>query len=348
MARPIAFCNGRVMRACILCQKSLAFILHSWRYGGVLSPKDAFSMSSFAGIGLKLLSTFLFAIMIAIIKYLSDTVPTGEIVFSRCFFALIPLLVMSMFQGNWMDCIRTERPWRHVSRSLVGACAMFNWFLALKYLPLPEATAISFAAPLLVVAMAAIFLKEQVRFYRWTAVAIGFVGVLIILYPRLEGGGEAGFEDTALIGVICAVIATCLMAVASILVRRMTKTEKNAAIVFYFFVTTSFFSLVSLYWGWVLPDWQTFGLLVLSGIFGGTAQIAMTQAFRLTEASLLAPFDYFNMVWALVLGIVLFAEYPSGAVMLGGSIVILAGLFVILRERRLGLPKRGEQKIRPV
>lgn len=295
-------------------------------------------MTSFAGIGLKVLSTFLFALMVAIIKHLSDSVPTGEIVFARCFFALIPLFVMSLFQGNLMDCVRTERPWRHAGRALVGAGAMFNWFLALKYLPLPEATAISFAAPLLVVALAAWFLGERVRIYRWSAVAVGFVGVSIILYPRLvaslsQGGGEA--DDGTLFGVITAVVATILMAVASILVRNMTKTEKNAAIIFYFFVATSVFSLASLYWGWVIPDWSVLGLLILSGLLGGVAQIAMTQAFRLTEASLLAPFDYFNMVWALILGILIFGEFPSPAVLIGGAIVVMAGLFVILRERRL-------------
>ncbi len=307
-------------------------------------------MSSFAGIGLKLLSTFLFAIMIAIIKILSDEIPTGEIVFSRCFFALVPLFVMSLFQGNWTDCVRTQHPWRHVFRSFVGAAAMFNWFLALKYLPLPEATAISFAAPLLVVALAAVFLGETVRIYRWSAVAIGFVGVFVILYPRLQeslnSDLDAAQDENALFGVMAAMIATFLMSVASILVRRMTKTETNASIIFYFFAATSVFSLASLYWGWVLPDLRTFGLLVLSGIFGGVAQIAMTQAFRLAEASLLAPFDYFNMVWALLIGILFFDEFPSSAVMVGGAIVVSAGLFVILRERRLGRQKWSDRTLR--
>lgn len=305
-------------------------------------------MSSLAGIGLKVLSTFLFAIMIALIKQLSETVPTGEIVFSRCFFALIPLLMMNLMQGNLSDCIRTDHPMRHATRAVVGASAMFSWFMALKYLPLPEATAISFAAPLMVVALAALFLGETVRLYRWGAVLLGCVGVFIILWPRLmQSGDGAEQNDTAMLGVWFAISATCLMAVASILVRRMTKTERNSAIVFYFFVATSIFSLVSLYWGWVLPDWTTLGLLVLAGIFGGVAQIIMTQAFRLTEASLLAPFDYVNMVWAIAIGAVLFDEYPSAQVMLGGAIVIAAGLLVVFRERQLRL-RRQERKVQPV
>lgn len=299
-------------------------------------------MSPMAGIGLKVLSTFLFAIMVAIIKHLSETVPTGEIVFSRCFFALIPLFAMSLMQRNLRECIVTQRPWLHVRRALVGATAMFCWFLALRYLPLPEATAISFAAPLIVVALAALFLKETVRLYRWSAVAAGFVGVFVIVYPRLAGEVE-GLEFQ---GVLFAAVATVMMAVASILVRHMTHTEKTASIIFYFFVATSVFSLASLYWGWVWPDLETALLLVVSGLFGGMGQIAMTQAFRMTEASLLAPYDYVNMVWAIVIGVVLFDEIPSVQVVVGGSIVVAAGLFVAWRERRLGLQRKDQRRLR--
>ena len=301
-------------------------------------------MSPLYGIGLKLLATFLFAIMVALIKMLSDRVPTGEIVFSRCFFALIPLFVMSLMQGDWRDAFATRRPWLHARRAIVGATAMSCWFLALKYLPLPEATAISFAAPLIVVALAALWLKETVRLYRWSAVGVGFVGVLIIIYPRLSSGSGGG--ETEMLGVILAAIATVMMAIASILIRQMTATERNASIMFYFFVATSLLSLFSLFWGWVLPDPETLLLLVLCGFFGGVAQIAMTQAFRLTEASLLAPFDYVNMLWAVIIGIVLFDEYPSQAVIVGGCIVVSAGLFVALRERRLGLKQAALRRSR--
>lgn len=300
-------------------------------------------MSSLAGVGLKILSTFLFAIMVAIIKHLSETVPTGEIVFSRCFFALIPLFVMSIMQRRVRECFETVKPWLHLRRSLVGASAMACWFLALKYLPLPEATAISFAAPLVVVALAALWLKEEVKVYRWMAVVFGFVGVLIILYPRLAGEAVAGDRET--LGAFLAATATLLMAIASILVRQMTATERNASIIFYFFVATSLLSLTSLPWGWVMPDFLTMVLLVLSGLFGGLAQIAMTQAFRLTEASLLAPFDYVNMIWAIAIGLFLFDEVPNMEVIAGGSIVIGAGLFVALRERYLGLRNNQNRRL---
>jgi len=126
-------------------------------------------------------SDLLLSMMIAIVKYASTTVPTGEIMFARSFFALIPLLIMAFMQGKIRDCVVTQRPWRHFVRSIVGVSAMTCWFTALSLIPLPEATAISFCAPLLIVVLSAIFLKENVRIYRWTAVCIGFIGVLIIL-----------------------------------------------------------------------------------------------------------------------------------------------------------------------
>lgn len=297
-------------------------------------------MTSLVGIGLKLLATVLFAVMIAIVKHTAETVPTGEIVFARSFFALIPLVIMALMQGDWRDCVRTANPWLHVRRSLIGSTAMFTWFTAISMLPLPEATAISFLTPLMIVALAAIVLKEQVGLYRWSAVAVGFVGVIIILSPRL--GQPIG--DTGMLGALLAATSTIFMAFAAILIRKMTKTEKNAAIMFYFFVTASGFSLASLYWGWVLPDWQTMLLLVFAGLLGGVAQILTTQAFRLSEASLLASFDYVNMVWAVLMGILLFDEYPSCRVLLGGTIVIMAGLFVVERERRLGVARKAENR----
>ena len=291
---------------------------------------------------LGLVSTILFAFMIAIIKQLGETVPTGQLVFSRSFFALIPLFIMAIMQGSLRDCIQTQHPWLHVRRALVGVIAMSCWFSAVTMLPLPEATAISFLAPLLTVAFAAIFLKERVGIYRWSAVGVGFVGVMIILSPRLSMSGE----DVGLLGAMLAAISTVFMAIAATLIRQMTKTEKNAAIIFYFFVAASGFSLFSLYWGWEMPDLTTMILLICAGLLGGIAQIFATQAFRLAEASLLAQFDYVNMIWAILIGVFLFSEYPTIQVLLGGAVVIAAGLFVVYRESRLGIARKEESKIR--
>lgn len=297
-------------------------------------------MSPLNGILLKLLATFLLSVMTAIVKYASSTIPTGEIIFARSFFALIPLLIMALMQGKLRDCVVTHRPWRHVVRASVGVIAMLSWFTALSIMPLPEITAIAFCAPLLIVVMSAVFLKEKVRIYRWTAIFIGFIGVSIILWPRLmaSDGEVVGY------GVAVSLVAVVFMAIASILIRGMTATETNASIIFYFTVSASVVSLFSLYWGWVMPDLKMYALLVSAGLLGGLGQIAMTQAFRAAEASLLAPFDYSNMVWAILLGILIFDEYPSQPVLIGGSIVVMAGMFIIYRERKLGL----KSQYRPV
>lgn len=298
-----------------------------------MSSKVSSRHSPMTGILLKLLATFLLAMMTAVVKYTSATVPVGEVMFSRAFFALIPLLIMAAMQGNIRDCVKTHRPWRHVVRTTVGVSAMASWFVTLSILPLPEATAISFCAPLLIVVLSAVFLKEVVRIYRWTAVFVGFCGVLVILWPRLIASGD----DVASLGVILALISVALMATASILIRRMTATETNASIVFYFTAAASIVSLGTYFWGWVTPDLKTCALLISAGLLGGLGQMLMTQAFRLAEASLLAPFDYSNMIWAICLGILIFDEYPSQNVLIGGTIVVMAGLFIIYREKKLGM-----------
>lgn len=297
-------------------------------------------MNALYGIGLKIASTMSFAVMLALIKYTSEYMPIGELIFARCFFALPPLLLVTAWQSDWRDCIRTKNPWAHVRRSAVGTAAMFCWFVSISMLPLPEATAISFLNPLMIVAMAALFLKEVVKAYRWTAVGVSFIGVLIILSPRLSGSTG----DVGLLGAILCLSSTVFTGMAGILIRQMTKTENNSAIIFYFFVTSSFFSLISIYWGWVVPDLGTFGLMVLAGIFGGLGQIFITKSYSVAEASLVAPFDYVNVVWNVLIGIVIFGEYPSHAVVVGGGIVVVAGMFVIYRERQLGVSRKAERQ----
>nr|WP_319388476.1 DMT family transporter [uncultured Cohaesibacter sp.] len=299
-------------------------------------------MNALYGIGLKIASTVMFAIMLALIKYTAETMPIGEVIFFRCLFAIPPLFLVTALQGDWRDCIRTNNPWSHVRRSVVGATSMFCWFVSITLLPLPEATAISFINPMMIVALAAIFLKETVRAYRWTAVAVSFVGVLIILSPRLA----ASSGDVGLLGAVLCLASTTLGGLAGILIRLMTKTEKSSAIVFYFFVTATLFSSFSAYWGWIMPDARTFGLMVLAGVFGGLGQILMTRSYSVAEASLIAPFDYVNVVWNVIIAIVLFSEYPSHAVLVGGSIVVLAGLFVVYRERQLGVSRKVERQVK--
>jgi len=273
------------------------------------------------------------------VKLVADRIPPGEIVFARSSFALIPVVAMLLWQGQLLVSLKTRHPWRHATRGAVGISSMAFGFSALGFLPLPEAMMIGYAAPLMVVALSAIILGEIVRVYRWTATAIGFVGVIIILWPRLTFFEGAGLESAALIGSILALIGALSSAFAAILIRSMTQSESTGSIVLYFAISGTLFSLLSLPFGWVVPDPGDALLLVAVGLLGGTGQILMTTAYRHAGAATIASFEYVSMIWGLTFGYLVFSEVPTTAVIVGGAIVIAAGIFIIFRERRLGLAR---------
>jgi drug/metabolite transporter (DMT)-like permease len=220
---------------------------------------------------------------------------------------------------------------------------MFSGFAALAYLPLQDTIAIGYASPLIVVVLAALVLKETVRLYRWSAVAVGFVGVLIMLSPHLSGGSLArGLDAGPAIGAMFCLLGACCSAGATIQIRRLTASEKTGAIVLYFSILTTLLGLSTIVLGWRLPDAEDFLLLVVIGILGGIGQILITQSYRYADTSILAPFDYTTMIWGLLLGWFVFGDLPSLTVSIGGIIVAAAGLFVIWRERQLGLERVRE------
>ena len=298
-----------------------------------------------AGIGFKLLSVVAFTLMVTAIKVLGDSVPVGQIVFSRAFFGLIPLAIMIQWQHSWSSALATKRPIGHIGRAIIGSIAMTLWFAALPRLPLPDATAISFAAPLITTALAVVILGEVVRLYRWSAVIIGFVGVLIILSPNL---GLVGVLDdrTRAIGAVLALTSAAFMALAQVYVRQLIRSESTTAVVFYFSALTSVFALFSLPFGWVMPDLTTGLLLVGAGLLGGVGQLLLTHSFRLAPASVVAPFDYTTIIFALVIGYFLFDEVPGLAVLAGSVLVVGAGLFVIYREHQIGISRDAAFKAR--
>lgn len=276
--------------------------------------------------------------MAAGVKSVSADYPTGEIVFFRSAFALVPLIVWLAWQGDLINAVRTSNVAGHLLRGLIGTCGMFSGFVALSYLPLTDSVAIGYAAPLITVVLAAVVLKETVRVYRWTAVVIGFAGVLIMLTPHLNASSIArGLSGGPAVGVVFALFAAFCTAGATIQVRRLTKTEKTGAIVLYFSLLSTCLGLATIVLGWRLPGPGDFGLLVLTGIFGGIGQILLTQGYRYGDASLLAPFEYTTMIWALFTGWFIFGQLPQAAVIVGGVIVSAAGVFVVWRERRLEL-----------
>lgn len=295
------------------------------------------------GITFKVLSTIAFVVMSAMVKELSEAVPTGEIVFARNFAGMVPVLLMMAWQGNLISSMKTARPLGHFVRSVVGVTAMSLNFAALAFIPLPDATAISYAAPLLTVVLAVLVLGEVVRIYRWTAVGVGFFGVIIILYPHL--GSTAMQGDTAM-GAGIAFVATFFMAMAAIIVRKLILTERSGTIVLWFSASSSVLALLTLpvgwiwpSWAWVMPDATQLGLLVAVGLVGGAGQIVMTQSYRYADASTIAPFDYTTMIWATAVGWIVFSEVPGPWVVGGAALVISAGLFVIFREHRLGIDR---------
>jgi drug/metabolite transporter (DMT)-like permease len=298
-------------------------------------------MNPARGIGLKILATLLFAIMGALVRALAERYPIGQLVFMRSFFAVVPVLVLLAWRGEIAMAFRIRSPWRHLTRGLVGSAGMFTTFLALKYLPLADATAIGFATPLFAVVMAVVFLGEVVRVYRWSAVAVGFVGVVVMLWPHLGAGGWSGSTGT---GAMWALAGAVTSATAMTMVRHMTQTETTWSIVFWFSALCALVGLMTAPLGWPMPDLRDASLFVLMGLVGGVAQLLLTDSYRHAAASVLAPFDYLALVFAVTIGFFVFAEVPEPMVLVGAAIVILAGLAVIWRERQLGLERAAQRQ----
>jgi drug/metabolite transporter (DMT)-like permease len=305
------------------------------------------SGNTLTGIGMKMLSVAVFVTMQTFIKAAGD-VPAGEIVFFRSFFAIPPILIFLARRNLLHSALATTRPLNHVARGLVGVSSMALGFFALTRLPLPEAITLNYAQPLLVVVFSAIFLGETIRLYRWSAVTVGLVGVVVISWPELTLLTSPGaLGDQELLGVVAALAAAAISAVAMILVRSLVHTERTATIVLWFSLTATVASLLSIPfgWQWLSPAQAVF--LVGAGVCGGLGQILMTEAYRHAEASVVAPFEYTSMLLGVVVGYWLFSEVPTINTLVGGVIVVCAGIAIIWRERRLGLPRGKARKILP-
>ena len=304
-------------------------------------------MTPFRGIALKLMSVFLFAIMASCIKAAASHVPAGQAVFFRSFFAMPVILLWLAQRGDLRTGLQVQNPMGHFWRGFVGTAAMALGFAGLGLLPLPEVTAIGYVAPLLTVVFAAMFLGEQVRLFRMSAVGLGMVGVMIVLYPRLTIFDGADPYSMATLGVMFVLGSAVFRALAQIHIRKLVQTDQTSAIVFYFSLTATLLSLLTLPLGWVIPTWQEVALLVTAGIVGGVAQIFLTTAYRFAPASVVAPFDYASIIFAIVIGYTVFGEIPTFAMLCGTSLIILAGILIIWRERQLGLARGARQTLTP-
>lgn len=300
-------------------------------------------MRPLRGIALKLASVLVFIVMASLIKATADHVPAGQAVFFRSLFAIPVIVAWLAWQRELGTGLRTANPMGHVWRGVVGTAAMGLGFAGLAYLPLPEVTAIGYAAPLLTVIFAAMFLGEEVRLFRISAVVLGMIGVLIVLAPRLSvDPGEAGTAEA--LGAMLVLGGAVFAALAQVFVRKLVQTEVTSAIVFYFSVTATLLSLVTLPFGWVWPTPGEAAILVTAGLLGGLGQILLTSSYREADASLVAPFDYASMLFALGIGYFVFAEVPTWTMLGGAALIVVAGILIIWRERQLGMARARQRK----
>jgi drug/metabolite transporter (DMT)-like permease len=284
------------------------------------------------GIGLRIGATTCFAFMAAMIKLGYEAgVSTPELVFYRFALGAPPLLVWMAWSGN-PGAWRTQRPLAHLTRAAIGLTAMVLAFSALYYLPLAEATTIGFAAPLFAVALSALVLKEKVGRYRWSAVAVGFVGVLIVMRP-------AGV-NLPTFGLLLAVAAAFAVGCVTIAIRQIGRTEGTQTTVFWF---TAISILLA---GALMPFYaqshaaQTWAILAGLGFFGGIAQLLLTASLRFAPIPVIAPFDYSQLLWAVLLGWAIWGTQPPPSTWAGAAVIIVSGLYTLYREQRLGTVNR--------
>ncbi len=303
--------------------------------------------NAMTGIAFKLSSVCVFLGMSSLLKA-SEGVPSGQLVFFRSFFAILPIIAYLIWKGELGVGLKTKHPVSHLLRGLVGTGGMMTGFFALTQLPLAEAITISYATPLLIVVFSAVFYHEQVRLYRWSAVLVGLVGVVIIIWPRLTvfSGGISDMSGATL-GAISALVAAGFAATAMVLVRKLVETERSATIVLYFSLTSSVFGLATLPFGWVMPTTAQFALLIGAGIFGGIGQILLTESYRHADMSVVAPFEYASLILSVLIGYLIFHDVPTIEMLAGGAIVVGSGLFIIYREHKLGLERKRASEVTP-
>ncbi len=289
------------------------------------------------GIALMIAGIFVVSVMDALIKWLTDSYPSIQIVMLRSLFGLIPLFVIVSFWGGIAD-LRTSRPGIQMLRAAFGASAMVGFFHALSVLGLAETVTLAFSSPLFVTLLSVPILGERVGPRRLSATIVGFVGVLIVVRP-----GTEIFKFDALIPIA----ASFCFAMTMLLARRMSATETSVSMTFYTTLAGLAVGTAGTLWaagtpsGWTMPLPADWGLFLLLGLLGGVGQFLVTSSFRHAEATIIAPFEYTALIWATLFGLAIWNEIPDGMTLFGGAIVIGAGLYIGYRETRLGKKTKG-------
>lgn len=280
---------------------------------------------------LVLAASAVFTIASALVKAVGPEVPLAQVILFRNLFGLPVLLLMAVRLGG-LHLLATRNPGMHATRAMWGLIGMAGAFYGYAHLPLATATALGFTMPLFLTALSVVLLGERVGWRRWSAVVVGFCGVLIVVRPGAETGGLAPFS------VAVVLLAAFAWAMAMMSIRRMGEAgETGVAIVVWFACAGTLVGGLASIPVWVAPSGTQWAMLVGIGVVSAVAQLVMTEAYRRGETTLLAPFEYSAMVWTATLGIVIWAEWPDGWDVLGFGVLVGAGLFIWWRETRLGV-----------
>ena len=267
------------------------------------------------------LSVCTFSVMDLLVKWSSDY-PTGEVLFFRGFFGLLPTYFL-IPKNKLKTFYITERSKEHLFRCLMGLMALIAIVIALRELPLAVVVSLSYAAPLFITVLSIFLLSEKVGVFRWLAVLIGFVGVIIIAEPGFKGMNYLYFLP----------LIFCIgMAFVTITIRKLSTTEPIWLISIFFTTTILIAGLATIPMGWIMPNFQDFILLALIGVTGGSANLFLTQSYKLSEVSLVAPLKYLALIFAIIFGYLIWNEIPTVKTLIGASLVVLASLIIFRRE----------------
>nr|WP_283771071.1 DMT family transporter [Roseococcus pinisoli] len=280
------------------------------------------------GALLMLAATALFTIMGALIKLIGDRVHFFEIMFFRSLFAMPVVLAIVLRMGN--PQLATKRLPAHVLRALTGAAAMACSFYSLTLLPFAEQTALTYTTPIFATLLAIPFLGEKVGVHRFSAVGLGFVGVLVIALGQGAFGGQV--DPWIAIGMGLATIHGLFSASSTLLVRTLSGTERSTTIVIWQSLLTTALTALALPFVWTTPSWETFLVLIAIGGVGGVAQVMLTEAYASAQVSSLGAYSYTGILWAVVIGWLFFGEQPGWPTFLGAGLIVLAALYILRRE----------------
>ncbi len=283
------------------------------------------------GALLMLGATALFTIMSALIKGLSENIHFIETMFFRSAFALPVMFVIAARGRDW-GLLRTRRLPGHLVRAFTGTMAQGCAFYALTVLPLAEQTALTYTTPLFVTLLSIPFLGEKVGIHRWSAVLLGFVGILVIALGEgaFQGGGMP--SQVVQIGMAVAVAQGVWSAATTLLVRSLSATESSATIVLWQSLLMTALTLVALPFFWTTPTLFELLLLVLVGLIGGVAQIMLTEAYASAQVSALGPYSYTSILWSVAIGWVVFSDAPGWSTLGGAALIVASGLYILHRE----------------